>query len=177
MSGNQADQLRKALSQRREQLSKSFGQKESQRQSGSAQRQGASQRGAGQGSGKQGPPSDGNGDGSGGPPKLDPTKAGHASRQVDSSAGRGGGPETPLVFGDSAEMDPERLQFEALPKGNGGEADELFGLRAANPKVGRQPLNPGTGVGAQAGDQAAGNGEQPMLPKNRALIQKYFDTK
>lgn len=173
MTGAQAEQLKKALEQRRNQLSKSFGQKQSTGSRGQQQSAGrsgqsrGSQRGAGQGEGE--------GEGESG--QLDPTKPGHASRQVDPSAGHGPAAETSLVFGDAAEMDPERLNFEALPKGNGGEAEELFGLRAANPKVGRQPLNPGGASGAHAGDRAPGAGEQPMLPKNRALIQKYFDTK
>ncbi len=177
MSGNQADQLRKALEQRRQQLSKSFGQ--NQNQSNGSQRPSNGQKSAGRSPGKSGQQGNGqeSGDGNGGDTQLDPNKAGHASRQVDPSAGHGPGGDTPLVFGDSAEMDPERLKFEALPKGNGGEGEELFGLRAANPKVGRQALNPGTSSGAQSGDQAPGNGEQPMLPKNRALIEKYFDTK
>lgn len=169
MSGNQADQLRRALEQRRQQLSNSFGQ--GNRQSGAGgqkqARSGQTRRGKGQG-GEDGTEAGGTG--------LDPNAKGHASRQVDPSTGKGEGADTPLVFGDDAEMDPNRLKFEALPKGSGGEAEELYGLKAANPRTGRQPLSGGTSNGAAAGDQAPGNGEAPMLPKNRALIQKYFDT-
>jgi hypothetical protein len=182
MSGSQADQLRRTLEQRRQQLSNSFdqnqnsGSRQSQRgqgQRGQGQRQG---QGQGQGQGQQG---QGQGQGQGeGPAKgLDPTSPEHLSHQVDPSAGHGPGGDTPLVFGKDAEMDPERLKFEALPKGNGGEAEELYGLKAANPRVGRQPLNAGMTGGAAGGEQAPGAGEAPMLPKNRALIQKYFDTK
>lgn len=177
MSGNQADQLRRALEQRRQQLSNSFGQ--GNRSSGSRGQQGqqqSNQQGQGQGQGSQRGHGKEPGQGAGSP-GLDPNAPGHASRQVDPSAAHGPGGDTPLVFGDDAEMDPERLKFEALPKGNGGEAEELYGLKAANPRAGRQPLNPGTSNAPAAGDQAPGPGEAPMLPKNRALIQKYFDTK
>ena len=89
--------------------------------------------------------------------------------------GRGGEAEE-LVFGGSAEMDPDRLKYEPLPEGNGGEGEELFGLRGAdprkNPKTG---ASPGTGAGA-SGDQAAGYDEGAMRPRNRALVQRYFDS-
>jgi len=167
MSGAQAEQLRRALEQRRQQLSNSFGQGKPQSgssarsppPSGQTPRQGGAQ-----------------GEGSGGK-ALDPSGKGHLSHQVNPSAGHGPGSDTPLVFGDDAEMDPNRLKFEALPKGQGGEAEELYGLKAANPSTARQPLSPGTSSGAASGAQAPGNGEAPMLPKNRALIQRYFDTK
>jgi hypothetical protein len=82
-----------------------------------------------------------------------------------------------LVFGGDAEMDPNRLKYEALPEGNGGEADELFGLRAANPKPNQNgQVSPATGRGA-SGDQAAGYDEGAMRPRNRALVQRYFDSK
>jgi hypothetical protein len=74
-------------------------------------------------------------------------------------------------------MDPERLQFEPLPQGQGGEAGELYGLRAATPTTKRNPVSAGTGTGAAAGAQAPGPGAAPMLPKNRALIERYFDSK
>lgn len=165
MSGAQAEQLRRALEQRRQQLSNSFGQ--GNRQSGAG-----GQKGTGKSERVKVPAT---GEGSG-PSALDPNAKGHASRQVDPGTGHGEGADTPLVFGDDAEIDPNRLKFEALPKGNGGEAEELYGLKAANPRTGRQPLSGGTSNGAAAGDQAPGNGEAPMLPKNRALIQRYFDT-
>ncbi len=96
---------------------------------------------------------------------------------MDSSAGVGrGGEAGELLFGEGAEMNPERLGFEPLPAGQGGEAQELLGLRAANPQArpGSSPRN-GTG-GAAAGDQAAGYDEGAMRPRNRALVQRYFDS-
>jgi hypothetical protein len=89
---------------------------------------------------------------------------------------RGGGANE-LVFGGGAEMDPDRLKFDALPEGHGGEGQELFGLRAANPRVNPSaPDGVSTGTAA-AGDQGAGYNEGAMRPRNRALVQKYFDSK
>jgi hypothetical protein len=168
----QLSELKNALKRRREQLAKSFGQK-----SGNAGQQASRQSGQGRqphGQEGQGQPGDGQrgndrGRGSGGE---------HASRSVDEDAApsRGGGAHE-LVFGGEAEMDPRRLDFAALPEGNGGEAGELFGLRAANPKVNS---NAGDGVvsgTAAVGGQGAGYNEGAMRPRNRALVQKYFDSK
>ena len=81
------------------------------------------------------------------------------------------------MFGGEAEMDPNRLAFEALPEGNGGEAGELRGLRAANPRV-KEGVAVTNGSGANAaGEGAAGWGEAPMRPRNRALVEKYFNSK
>ncbi len=165
MSGSQADELRRALEQRRQALSKAFGQ------------------GAGSKPGPRGAtvraPTPGRGRGNGAPRPLDPTSDQHLSHQVDPSAGHddGAGGKTPLAFGKDAEMDPDRLAFEALPRGEGGEAGELFGLKGANPRVKSHPLS-GTSSNAPAqGDQAPGTGEAPLLPRNRALIQRYFDSR
>lgn len=93
----------------------------------------------------------------------------------DAAAGRGGGANE-LVFGGQAELDPERLKFDALPPGHGGEGQELFGLRAANPKANpNAPDGQSTGSAA-AGDQGAGYNEGAMRPRNRTLVQKYFDS-
>ena len=74
-------------------------------------------------------------------------------------------------------MDPDRLKYEPLPGGNGGEGEELFGLRSANPKANPNgAASPATGKGA-SGDQAAGYDEGAMRPRNRALVQRYFDSK
>ena len=74
-------------------------------------------------------------------------------------------------------MDPDRLAFEALPEGNGGESGELRGLRAANPRVkDGVPVTGGTGANA-AGDGAAGWGEGAMRPRNRALVERFFNSK
>ena len=90
--------------------------------------------------------------------------------------GRGGDAHE-LVFGGNAEMDPDRLKYEALPEGNGGEGEELFGLRSANPRPHKDgTISPGTGAAA-SGDQAAGYDEGAMRPRNRALVQRYFDSK
>ncbi len=76
-------------------------------------------------------------------------------------------------------MNPDRLRFEALPKGNGGDdADELYGLRAVNPSVKSGGVPSGAQAGSAAqGDQAVATPDQSMLPRNRALIQRYFDSK
>jgi len=185
-SRSQVSDLRKALQQRREQLSKSFGQQSGQRQASSGQQgqqgqgqQGQGQQGQGQqGQGQQGKSGEGQrGDGdSTSTAKVIPGKE-HASNYVDPSTGHGWAPPGELVFGGQAEMDPDRLKFEALPEGHGGEGEELFGLRTANPKVnGAGLVVPGTGANA-AGDQAPGHVEGPLLPRNRALIQRYFDSK
>ena len=74
-------------------------------------------------------------------------------------------------------MDPDRLKYEALPEGNGGEGEELFGLRGTNPKTNPDgTISTGTGQSA-TGDQAAGYDEGAMRPRNRALVQRYFDSK
>jgi hypothetical protein len=72
-------------------------------------------------------------------------------------------------------MDPDRLKFEALPEGQGGEGDELYGLRAANPQPGKsQGATPGNSVAA-SGVQARGNDDGALLPRNRELIKRYFE--
>ena len=85
--------------------------------------------------------------------------------------------EADILIGETAEMDPERLKYEALPPGNGGEGDELFGLKSANPKKSPSDfVSPSKGNSA-TGDQAAGYDEGAMRPRNRALVQRYFDSK
>jgi hypothetical protein len=85
-----------------------------------------------------------------------------------------GGESQPLVFGEEAEMDPDRLAFKPLPKGQGGEAGELWGLQAADP----QPHGEGPGRAPQGshaqGDTTAGHSAQPLLPRNRELVKRYF---
>jgi hypothetical protein len=68
------------------------------------------------------------------------------------------------------------LKLDAMPKGNGGEGEELLGLQAANPTVGARPASAGQGSVA-AGQQAAGYDEGAMRPRNRTLVQRYFDSK
>jgi hypothetical protein len=88
----------------------------------------------------------------------------------------GWAPPQDLVFGGEANMDPDRLKFESLPAGQGGESDELFGLRAASPKPGHAGVVGGTS-GAASGEKARGNDEAVLLPRNRVLIKRYFDSK
>ena len=153
-----AEALRDALAKRREELAKSFGQN-----AGKNGRQTAYRTGRG-------------GEGEG----HDPSGKGHASSGKsrpgkNAGAGHGDAPPAELVFGDEARIDTSRLGFEPLPKGRGGdEPGELLGLRAANPKPALDaPISVGTGAPA-AGAQAAGHREGPLLPRNRALIERYF---
>ena len=74
-------------------------------------------------------------------------------------------------------MDPDRLKFEPLPPGQGGEGDELYGMRAANPKKGELPPVTGGTSGAAKGSRGRGNDDGALLPRNRALIKLYFDSK
>lgn len=74
-------------------------------------------------------------------------------------------------------MDPDRLKFEPLPPGQGGAPDELWGLKAANPKTSRDQPRTTTSSAAAAGDTAPGHRESALLPRNRELIEKYFDSK
>jgi hypothetical protein len=172
MSGSQADALRRALERRRQRLASAFGQEgRSGSQRSGARRSGRSTAGA-SGASEAGEKE--------GEARLDPARPGHLSHQVDpggaTGPSQGGGPGA-LQFGGEASMDPERLQFEPLPKGQGGDAEALYGLRAANPRVKQHPISAGTGAGAVSGDQAPGPGAAPLLPRNRALIERYFDSK
>jgi hypothetical protein len=80
-----------------------------------------------------------------------------------------------LVFGGRAEMDPTRLKMKAAPEGNGGEGTELLGLVAADPthRSGGK-VAPGSGKGA-VGEASPANRDGDYLPRNKALIQRYFD--
>ncbi|WNG50708.1 hypothetical protein F0U60_46230 [Archangium minus] len=102
-------------------------------------------------------------------------QGGHASRRVGKGAGVGrGGESQPLVFGDKAEMDPERLAFKPLPEGQGGEAQGLWGLKSAEPDA-REGGGGGGGQGTSAqGDAEAGHSSGPLLPRNRELVKRYF---
>ncbi len=71
-------------------------------------------------------------------------------------------------------MDPERLAFKPLPKGQGGEAQELWGLKSADPEA-REGGSGGSGQGTSAqGDAEAGHSAGPLLPRNRELVKRYF---
>ncbi|WP_375768031.1 hypothetical protein NR798_41155 [Archangium gephyra] len=126
----------------------------------------------GQGTGRNGSrPGEGEGEGEG-----QGRQGGHASRQTrpgKGEAGRGGESQ-PLVFGEKAEMDPERLSFKPLPQGQGGEAQGLWGLRSAEPQR-REGGGGGGGQGTGAqGDAEAGHSAGPLLPRNRELVKRYF---
>jgi hypothetical protein len=129
----------------------------------------------GQGNGKSPRRGEGQGEGEG---EGQGQRGGHASRQVGkggkgAGAGRGGESQ-PLVFGEKAEMDPERLAFKPLPRGQGGEAQGLWGLKAADPEK-REGGGGGGGQGTSAqGDAEAGHSAGPLLPRNRDLVKRYF---
>ncbi|PTL81214.1 hypothetical protein [Vitiosangium sp. GDMCC 1.1324] len=146
-SRDEVANLRETLERRQRELEQRFGQ--------GAERKG-SQGGEGEGEGRQG---------------------GHASRQGGKGKGAGtgrGGESRPLVFGDKAEMDPERLAFKPLPKGQGGEAQGLWGLKSADPEK-REGGGGGGGQGTSAqGDAEAGHSAGPLLPRNRELVKRYF---
>jgi hypothetical protein len=170
---DQISNLRRTLERRQQQLEDRFGQgnqgqqANGRRQSGTGrgQRQGQRQ---GQGQGEQG---EGEGEGEG-------MEGGHASRAVQEGKGSGvsrGGQSNPLVFGGEAEMDPNRLQFQPLPEGQGGEASELWGLKAADPQREGVTVTPSAarGQGVQ-GDATPGYSSGPLLPRNRDLVKRYF---
>ncbi|WP_245767354.1 hypothetical protein [Stigmatella erecta] len=163
---DQVSDLRQTLERRQEQLARQFGQGSAGKPGqGTGQRAGASQKGASPGEGQ------GEGEGQSG-------QAGHASRSVQKGTGTGvgrGGESQPLVFGDEAQMDPDRLKFQPLPPGQGGEAGELWGLRAAEPRKDGVPVPPSAvrGTGAP-GEAAPGHSTAPLLPRNRDLVKRYF---
>ncbi|WP_426754961.1 hypothetical protein [Myxococcus sp. Y35] len=178
-SPDQIASLREALERRRQSLENRFdpnGRNRSEAQArgsrsgrdsqGQGQRGGQRQSGSGE-SGSEGEGQEGSGEGT----------QSHASRSVRKGAGvsRGGGSQ-PLVFGGEAEMDPERLAFEPLPPGQGGdEGEELWGLRAADPRRQSGPAGAGGAQGTQArGAATEGPGAAPLLPRNRDMVKRYF---
>jgi hypothetical protein len=72
-------------------------------------------------------------------------------------------------------MDPDRLKFQPLPPGQGGEASELWGLKAADPRHEGVTVMPSgaRGPGVQ-GDATPGYSTGPLLPRNRDLVKRYF---
>ncbi|MBZ4335408.1 MULTISPECIES: hypothetical protein [unclassified Corallococcus] len=179
-SPDQLADLRRTLERRQQSLAQRFGEENAARgtrgaqarrptrrqQSGQGQR-GQGQRGQGQGEGEEG-----DGEGQQG--------SQHASRNTRQGTGDGagvgrGGESQPLVFGGEAEMDPNRLAFQPLPEGNGGEAEELWGLRAADPRARTGQAGPSSAKGTGAtGDATAGPTSGPLLPRNRDLVKRYF---
>jgi hypothetical protein len=167
---DQISELRRTLERRQQQLEDRFGQGNSGQQAGRRAQRGPGMKGRGKGQG-EGQEGEGEGEGQG-------SQGGHASRNVregkGSGAGEGGGSQ-PLVFGGEAEMDPERLKFQPLPEGQGGEADELWGLKASDPRREGVTVTPSAarGTGAQ-GDATPGYSAEPLLPRNRDLVKRYF---
>ncbi|MCY1019797.1 hypothetical protein [Pyxidicoccus sp. MSG2] len=171
-SPDQIANLRQSLERRRQALENRFDpQKNNGSEAQAQQRSGQGQKGQ-SGQGRPGREGSGEGQGSEGQGSK-----GHASRGVSKGAGAGrGGESQPLVYGDQAEMDPERLAFEPLPQGRGGnEAEELWGLQAAEPLRHAGPAGAGGAQGTSArGDATAGPGAAPLLPRNRDLVKRYF---
>lgn len=150
-SRDEVANLRETLERRQRDLEQRFGQGNGK----------GSRRGEGQGA-------EGEGEGEG-------QRGGHASRKTGKGSGVGrGGTSQPLVFGEKAEMDPDRLAFKPLPEGQGGEAQGLWGLKSADPEK-REGGGGGGGQGTSAqGDAEAGHSAGPLLPRNRELVKRYF---
>ncbi|RKH64001.1 hypothetical protein [Corallococcus llansteffanensis] len=174
-SPDQVADLRRTLERRQQALAQRFGQENNAAGNRGAQARRPTRRSqSGQGQQGQGQGQQGDGEGEGRGQQGDQ----HASRGVRQGDGAGagrGGDSNPLVFGGEAEMDPDRLAFQPLPEGHGGDAEELWGLRAADP---RSRTGPAGAVGAQGtgakGDATAGPGSGPLLPRNRDLVKRYF---
>ncbi len=163
---DQISDLRRTLERRQQQLADQFGQGNSGQQASARRQSGSGRQGQGRGQG-QGQEGEGQGEGQG---------TAHASRGVGEGAGVArGGESRPLVFGGEAEMDPNRLKFQPLPEGQGGEASELWGLKAADPQHEGVTVTPSAarGTGAQ-GDATPGYSTGPLLPRNRELVKRYF---
>ncbi|WP_223638473.1 hypothetical protein [Corallococcus sp. EGB] len=181
-SPDQIADLRRTLERRQQSLAQRFEEENASRGNRSAQarrptrRQQSGQGQKGQGQKGQG---QGQGEGEGEEGDAEGQQAGqHASRNVRQGDGAGvsrGGESQPLVFGGEAEMNPERLAFQPLPEGHGGEAEELWGLRAADPQARTGQAGPGGSKGTGAkGDATAGPTSGPLLPRNRDLVKRYF---
>ncbi|QQR43708.1 hypothetical protein JKA73_32600 [Myxococcus xanthus] len=181
-SPDQIASLREALERRRQSLENRFDSNSRNGSNSQARRQGSGGQNSGQGrqgqgQGQSGRGGEGEGQSGAGEGQSNSGQQGHASRGVRKGAGvsRGGGSQ-PLVFGAEAEMNPERLAFEPLPPGQGGdEGEELWGLRAADPRRRAGPAGPGGAQGTQArGEATAGPGAAPLLPRNRDMVRRYF---
>ncbi|XXF77211.1 hypothetical protein P2318_29785 [Myxococcaceae bacterium GXIMD 01537] len=166
--------LRGSLERRQKALERRFGQQGTGTGEGEGEGEGQGSEGRARRPGREGQGRGREGEGEGHPGE---SQGGHASRGVgEGKGGVGRGGDTrPLVFGDEARMDPDRLAFKPLPQGHGGESAELWGLKAADPRVleGRAPAGGARGTGAR-GDATAGHGAAPLLPRNRELVKRYF---
>ncbi len=165
----QVSDLRRALEERQERLANAFGQQQGQ--------SGARADGRG-GSGKQSPGRAGEGTGGQafGGAQAGASGEGHASRGMAGAPVHGGG-EGELAFGAEAQMNPDRLKVEPLPPGQGGEPGELWGLRAADPKLQSAPAAAAPSGAEAAGGPTAGWKDGPLLPRNRQLLKRYFETR
>ncbi|NOK22313.1 hypothetical protein [Corallococcus carmarthensis] len=186
-SPDQIADLRRTLERRQQSLAQRFGEENASKGNRGAQarrptrrqQSGQGQKGQGQ-KGQKGQGQDGQGEGEGDGEGEGEGQQGnqHASRNTRQGDGAGvsrGGDSNPLVFGGEAEMDPERLAFQPLPEGNGGEAEELWGLRAADPQARTGQAGPSSAKGTGAkGDATAGPTSGPLLPRNRDLVKRYF---
>jgi hypothetical protein len=173
-TADQIFNLRRTLERRQQQLEDRFGQGNSSRQANGRRQSGSGRQNQGQGQVQQG---EGEGEGKGeGEGEGQSQHASRAAREGNKGAGVGrGGESSPLVFGGEAEMDPDRLKFQPLPEGQGGEANELWGLKAADPQREGVTVTPSAarGSGVQ-GDATPGHSTGPLLPRNRDLVKRYF---
>jgi hypothetical protein len=174
---DQISNLRRSLERRQQQLEDRFGQGNSGQQAGT-RRQSSTGR-QGQGRGRRGGQGQGQGEGEEGEGQgQGQGQNGHASRSVKEGNGAGvgrGGESQQLVFGGEAEMDPDRLKFQPLPEGQGGEASELWGLKSADPRHEGVSGTPSAVRGPSAqGDATPGYSTGPLLPRNRDLVKRYF---
>ncbi len=175
VSADRVSELRRALKERQEKLAKAYGEQRGQTAArpSSRERQRPCQGGQGQSAGQCSGQGQAQGQGQGQGSELSQGE-GHASRHVSGAPSRGPG-EGKLTFGDWAEMNPDRLAFAPLPKGEGGEAQELWGLKAADPERSSEPSR-ATGTGQVAsGEQAPSHKSGPQLPRNQELIRRYFE--
>lgn len=179
-SPDQIADLRRTLERRQQSLAQRFGDENASRGNRGAQaRRPTRRQQSGQGQKGQGQDGQGEGEGEEGDGEG-PQGNQHASRNTRQGKGEGagvsrGGESQPLVFGGEAEMDPNRLAFQPLPEGNGGEAEELWGLRAADPQARTGQAGPSSAKGTGAkGDATAGPTSGPLLPRNRDLVKRYF---
>ena len=184
----QLDELKRALAQRRAELDKSFGQGNEQRSAAanrSRQPKSGRDHSSGRGTAQQngGKEGEGQGDGEGEARGEGKETHGrrvqegqHASRSMTGAPTHGPAADTDLVFAGRAEMDPSRLKMKPMPEGNGGDGTELLGLVAANPtpRAGGK-VTAGSGRSAE-GEETPANREGNYLPRNKALIQRYFDS-
>lgn len=103
--------------------------------------------------------------------------AGTSATVSGSGAPTRGGGAAKLSFGEQAQVDPSRLRFAPLPSGRGGrQPGILLGLDVANPHRFTGAAGPAVAEPAQVGGRASGGFSQgAKLPRNRALVRRYFD--